>query len=284
MEYYRYSSDQQWTPQNPSGQGGLLWWDSVSFDWLPVETFSPIDNLYSSLPETLLTEVVRINFWLDSVGVVLRSLSWLGACVDSSYNNNDLLGCGAGYLDSIRSHNPADEPHWVQVGFFENATADTSYFMLVNRECLETEGASYDVFVTKSGGPYQIKDIYTDSVVDYVNGTGDYFTIYLGPGEGKLLRLKVIYHGDANGDGMINIVDLMCLINYLFIGGPAPEPLWAGDANCDGVVNIADLVYLINYLFIGGPQPCELAKNSGLECGSLSEGSRFAGLLQALAN
>jgi hypothetical protein len=61
--------------------------------------------------------------------------------------------------------------------------------------------------------------------------------------------------GDANGDGVIDIADVVYLINYLFGGGPAPEPLEVGDANCDGVVDIADVVYLINYLFTGGPSP-----------------------------
>jgi hypothetical protein len=61
--------------------------------------------------------------------------------------------------------------------------------------------------------------------------------------------------GDANGDGLINASDVVYLINYLFIGGPAPNPLGAGDINCDGLVNASDVVYLINYLFIGGPPP-----------------------------
>jgi hypothetical protein len=54
---------------------------------------------------------------------------------------------------------------------------------------------------------------------------------------------------------VINIADVVYLLNYLFTGGAAPEPLEAGDANCDAQVNIADVVYLINYLFIGGPPP-----------------------------
>jgi hypothetical protein len=66
----------------------------------------------------------------------------------------------------------------------------------------------------------------------------------------------IIYsRGDANGDGVINIADVVYLINYLFTGGSAPNPMDAGDANCDGTVNIADVVYLINYLFSGGPPP-----------------------------
>jgi hypothetical protein len=62
-------------------------------------------------------------------------------------------------------------------------------------------------------------------------------------------------YGDANGDGNINASDVVYLINYLFIGGPTPQPLSAGDANGDCVVNSADVSYLINYLFVGGPPP-----------------------------
>jgi hypothetical protein len=61
--------------------------------------------------------------------------------------------------------------------------------------------------------------------------------------------------GDANNDEIVNSADVVYLINYLFIGGPAPVSLPSGDANCDGVINSADIVYLINYLFIHGPAP-----------------------------
>ena len=61
--------------------------------------------------------------------------------------------------------------------------------------------------------------------------------------------------GDANGDGAINTVDIVYLINYLFNETSAPDPLWVGDANCDGKVDTVDIVYLINYLFGEGPPP-----------------------------
>jgi hypothetical protein len=61
--------------------------------------------------------------------------------------------------------------------------------------------------------------------------------------------------GDANGDGVTDVADVMYLVNYLFIGGSPPDPLEAGDANCDGEVDIADVMHLINHLFIGGSPP-----------------------------
>ena len=63
--------------------------------------------------------------------------------------------------------------------------------------------------------------------------------------------------GDFNGDGLIDVADVVFSVNYLYNSGPAPDPLESGDVNCDSNVNIADVVYLINYLFIGGPPPCE---------------------------
>jgi hypothetical protein len=61
--------------------------------------------------------------------------------------------------------------------------------------------------------------------------------------------------GDSNGDGVIDIGDVVYDINYLFKSGPMPNPLLSGDANCDSVDDVGDVVYLINYLFKNGPAP-----------------------------
>ena len=61
--------------------------------------------------------------------------------------------------------------------------------------------------------------------------------------------------GDVNSDGVVDVGDVVYLINYLFKGGAAPNPIQAGDVTRDGVVDIGDVVYLINYLFKGGPAP-----------------------------
>ncbi|MFH0931448.1 MAG: dockerin type I repeat-containing protein [Candidatus Zixiibacteriota bacterium] len=67
--------------------------------------------------------------------------------------------------------------------------------------------------------------------------------------------ITLFKRGDANGDRIVTVADVIYLINYLFKGGPEPQPVQAGDANCDGKVNVSDVVYLINYLFKGGPPP-----------------------------
>ncbi len=66
--------------------------------------------------------------------------------------------------------------------------------------------------------------------------------------------------GDADGSLSLSISDVVYLINYIFSGGPAPDPMQSGDADCSGAVTISDAVLLINYIFSGGPAPCSACK------------------------
>lgn len=68
-------------------------------------------------------------------------------------------------------------------------------------------------------------------------------------------RTPEFVRGDANGDGVINVADIVYLVNFLYRGGDPPVPMEAGDANCDAIVNVADVVYLVNYLYRGGDPP-----------------------------
>lgn len=65
----------------------------------------------------------------------------------------------------------------------------------------------------------------------------------------------IFFYGDANGDGVINVGDVVYLVNYLYRSGDPPIPEEAGDCNCDGIVNIGDVVYLVNYLYRNGDPP-----------------------------
>jgi hypothetical protein len=64
--------------------------------------------------------------------------------------------------------------------------------------------------------------------------------------------------GDANGNTVINILDITYLINFVYKSGPAPVPyaLCSGDPNCNCVINILDITYLISFLYKSGPAPC----------------------------
>ena len=72
--------------------------------------------------------------------------------------------------------------------------------------------------------------------------------------------------GDMNGDGAINPVDVVILVNYVYKGMPIQwHPLncesQVGDLNLDGVVNPIDVVLMVTRVYKGTggpfPNPCE---------------------------
>ncbi|MGB8657912.1 MAG: SBBP repeat-containing protein [Candidatus Zixiibacteriota bacterium] len=78
-----------------------------------------------------------------------------------------------------------------------------------------------------------------------------------GPGEADTFHYIApqFMSGDANGDWIVDVEDVIYLVNYLFKGRPAPNPLERGDATCDGIVDSGDVAFLINYLFKRGSAP-----------------------------
>ncbi len=62
---------------------------------------------------------------------------------------------------------------------------------------------------------------------------------------------------DNSPDDAVDISDLVYLIDYMFVSGPAP--VCPGEANLDGdpeeIIDISDLVYLVDYMFQDGPPP-----------------------------
>jgi len=61
--------------------------------------------------------------------------------------------------------------------------------------------------------------------------------------------------GDLNGDGDIDLEDVIYFVNYIFHDGPPPNPLAAGDINGDCFITVADIIYLANYILNHGPAP-----------------------------
>ncbi|PKK82497.1 MAG: hypothetical protein CVT49_13445 [candidate division Zixibacteria bacterium HGW-Zixibacteria-1] len=61
--------------------------------------------------------------------------------------------------------------------------------------------------------------------------------------------------GDADGNVAVNILDVTFLINYIYKGGQAPNPLNSADADGNGAINLLDITYLIKYLYKGGAAP-----------------------------
>ncbi len=79
-------------------------------------------------------------------------------------------------------------------------------------------------------------------------------------GKADTARVRVLVGmtscGDCTHDSIMDVADVVYLINYLFKGGTAPDPICRGDVNCSGDADIGDVVLLINYLYKGGTAPC----------------------------
>lgn len=76
--------------------------------------------------------------------------------------------------------------------------------------------------------------------------------------DGTLIINETSPCGDINNDGSFgNIIDLTFLIDYIFRGGVAPNPICRADLDCNGsCANILDLTYLIDFIFRGGLPVC----------------------------
>ncbi len=60
---------------------------------------------------------------------------------------------------------------------------------------------------------------------------------------------------DCTGDGIVNITDAVCTLNFLFTATDDPPCVAASDSNGDGTVNITDAVSVLGFLFGGGADP-----------------------------
>ena len=71
--------------------------------------------------------------------------------------------------------------------------------------------------------------------------------------------------GDSNADDVLNLVDMVYTLNYLFTLGVAPPCLDAADTNDDGAINLVDVIDLGNHLFVFAPPPPPPHPSCGLD-------------------
>ncbi|MFQ6091904.1 MAG: dockerin type I domain-containing protein [bacterium] len=90
-------------------------------------------------------------------------------------------------------------------------------------------------------------------------------TIYAGTTpNGDIFRRDAHQKGDVNGDGMIDVIDVVRTVHILLGIGPDPttSELWAADCNGDGITNVLDVVGIVNVIL--GIGTC-LPKAAGLK-------------------
>jgi plastocyanin len=146
---------------------------------------------------------------------------------------------------------PGDTVRWIWASGLHTTTSDPTSPKSWNSPTLSGSGQSFEVAFTLADGPGPFPyhcAIHALTMLDtvFVNGPPPCTTC-----------------GDANGDGAVDISDVVFLISHIFSGGVAPGDCnytkGKGDANGDGGVDISDAVYLISRIFSGGlPPHCKL--------------------------
>lgn len=165
-----------------------------------------------------LTPVLEVSDTIPNPGDTI----WLNATV---YNNGDV-----GLNDVV-------------VRFYSNDS-------LINEQATDVDSSGFttvNVQYTASEGDYVIRVIVDED--DLKIETDD------SNNEDSVSVSFEVMCGDVNGDGVIELGDVVYLINYLYRNGDPPIPMEAGDCNCDGIIELGDIVYLINYLYRGGDPP-----------------------------
>jgi hypothetical protein len=89
----------------------------------------------------------------------------------------------------------------------------------------------------------------------YINHQIDTAQVHINNGSLTLLECCQL-PGDADGNGILNILDVTRVINYLYRNGPVPECLAEADFNCDCRLNLLDAKCLITYIY-ETVEPCE---------------------------
>ena len=81
------------------------------------------------------------------------------------------------------------------------------------------------------------------------------FDLTIVPGDSITLNFSmrktgfVASKGDVNGDGMVDIIDVVHVVNFILsLNTPTPQESWAADCNNDSFVNILDVVCIVNII------------------------------------
>ena len=109
-------------------------------------------------------------------------------------------------------------------------------------------GNTYDDFyMPNDGSPYP-RDFIIDQqgIIAYANNEIDTeWMIYV---INELSGFNGGVLGDVNQDGVINILDIINVINFILGGSPTSDEFVLSDVNQDNIINILDVVLLVNLI------------------------------------
>ncbi len=191
-------------------------------------------------------EVEAFNNTVVNNGIGFTVLS----SVDCDVRNNIIVGNNEGGFE------------WLEdVGASENVTYDYNDVWDNGEDYLYADPGANDI----SSDPLFDEDLSDEYVLTYGSpciNAGDPDPKYNDPdGSRNDIGARPYDHagflrGDVNGDGRVNLKDVIYLLLYRYLGGPEPPGgLEAGDIDCSGRINLMDILYLISYVILDHDLP-----------------------------
>ncbi len=261
---------------------GIMDRDMLYVDHIPLQTTADTLNdyevkafIYSHAHATLLMDSLRVYYSVDGgpfshvqMAATAHPDSFVGY-IPAQPGGSDIRYFVKGMDLALHSatHPYIGEPwaHEFNVNMAPQITSQSSYLVQTG-SLFEFAPEFTDNDDTEHTIGYLDLPGWLSAAGDSVSGTlpaspvDDSFTVTVADQfstDSLLVEVRSYLCGDADGGGAISIGDAVYVINFIFGGGPAPDPLVAADADCSGAVSIGDAVYIINFIFGGGPAPCD---------------------------
>ena len=148
---------------------------------------------------------------------------------NASGNDGFQIASGSSAASNNLSRFISTGPDWLDLG--DNTTGQLEF----------GASQSHSFFVDSDG---LSEGDYSGFVKILSNGGSATFAVTLTVGEGS-----EIMAGDINADGILNVLDVVILVNFILeMNIPDPDQFAAGDINADGILNVLDIVNLVNLI------------------------------------
>jgi len=242
--------------------GGRLYppgdWDFIKT--VPARGETTYNTVCPTLGDSTLAEGMYWSVFFVSATTPDPLLYW-DSEPDSGYSLDNIPPIGVENLDIPTKSGQTLVLMWMVPGEYPGEQPATSYDIRYSTSPVGSDtSAWWDAAVQCDGEPYPAPAGQIDSFMVTLDLTQTYYIAMKllddRPNYSEISNIVRFTCGDATGDTIVNIADVVYLVNYLFLSGDPPDPMAVGDVTCDGAVNIADVVYLVNYLFLSGDPPC----------------------------
>ena len=196
---------------------------------------------------------VSDRFYIES-DMVLEALKIYASNISEPANATIIL-------QTDNNNSPGEEIYSWQVDISEE-THGNNYFLIITTDlCIYLdEDNFYWLTIHANDSDSQITWFYSNNATFPYSTSNDLGSNWAETTTGQCGALSIwaeyIYEpeiddliGDINGDGAVNILDIVMLANAALSGDNLPD----GDINGDGSINILDIVGLVNIILNGAP-------------------------------